>query len=263
VHHLAGGPGARRGESRENTDGEKHPSPAEVSDEVERHDRVGSRADRCERSGQGDVVDVMTGGFRQQAVLAPTGHPAVDEPRVAGMALRRADTQPLGDSRPEPFDENVGHLDQAEDHPGGIRALEIRRDRLLASIQRVGVRRPGSLRSVDPHHLRSQIGEDHPAEWRRTDPGQLDDPDSFERAGHQSLTSKSTTRPDAYTAPGAALYAPRLWARRSEDSTGSTAPSAAGSPGWSTRARRTSRPSLAASSNGPTKGDGSAPSPLN
>src|SRR5690606_15034834 len=128
---------------------------------------------------------------------------------VAGMSLRRADTLPLVDSRPEPFDENVGHLDQAEDHPGGIRPLEIRRDRLLASNQRVGLRRPGSLRSVDPHHLRSQVGEDHPAEWRRTDPGHLDDPDSFERAGHQSITSKSTTRSGAYPPPGRALNAPR------------------------------------------------------
>src|SRR5690606_4479605 len=53
VHHLAGGPGARRGESRENTDGEEHPSPAEVSDEVARHDRVGSRAARCDAAGPG------------------------------------------------------------------------------------------------------------------------------------------------------------------------------------------------------------------
>ena len=63
---------------------QQHAAAAEVADQVERrHRRLAGAADRVQRAGQRDVVDVVAGARRQRAVLAPAGHAAVDEPRVA------------------------------------------------------------------------------------------------------------------------------------------------------------------------------------
>ena len=44
-------------------EGEQHAAAAEVADEVERRDgRLARAADRVERAGEGDVVDVVAGG---------------------------------------------------------------------------------------------------------------------------------------------------------------------------------------------------------
>ena len=81
-------------------EGEQHPAAPEVADQVERRDRALSRpADRVEGAGEGDVVDVVAGGRRVGPVLAPAGHPAVDEAGVAGQADVGAETEPLGDAR--------------------------------------------------------------------------------------------------------------------------------------------------------------------
>ena len=42
------------------------------------------------RAGQGDVVDVAAGGLRVRSVLAPAGHPAVDERTAGGPGTRPA-----------------------------------------------------------------------------------------------------------------------------------------------------------------------------
>ena len=89
---------------------------AEVGDQVQRRRRRTARPVRCaaERAGDGDVVDVVPGARRQRALLAPAGHPAVDERRVAGEAVLRPDAEPLGDAGTEALDEDVGPADQVE-----------------------------------------------------------------------------------------------------------------------------------------------------
>ncbi len=68
---------------------EHHPAAAHVADEVERHDRVTVRGpDRTERAREPDVVDVVARLLGQRALLAPAGHAAVHEPRVAREARR-------------------------------------------------------------------------------------------------------------------------------------------------------------------------------
>ena len=52
-----------------------------------------------ERAGERDVVDVVAGGLRHRTVLAPAGHAAVDELRVAGETHVGAETEPLGHAR--------------------------------------------------------------------------------------------------------------------------------------------------------------------
>ena len=47
-------------------------------------------------------------------VLAPAGHPPVDELGVAGEALVGADAEPLHHARAEALDQRVGALDEVE-----------------------------------------------------------------------------------------------------------------------------------------------------
>ena len=62
----------------------------EVAEQVERrHRRVGRRGARAEGTGDGDVGDVVPRGAGRRAVLAPAGHPAVDEAPAGGPGSRR------------------------------------------------------------------------------------------------------------------------------------------------------------------------------
>ena len=64
------------------------PAAAEVADQVQRrHRRLAAAADRLERAGERDVVDVVPGGLRQRAVLAPAR--SCGRRRAAGCARGR------------------------------------------------------------------------------------------------------------------------------------------------------------------------------
>ena len=67
-----------------------------------------------ERPGQRDVVDVVAGRLGVRAVLAPAGHAAEHQLRVAGEALVGPDAEPFHDAGAEALDERVGRLDQIE-----------------------------------------------------------------------------------------------------------------------------------------------------
>ena len=56
----------------------------------------------------------MPGGLRQRSVLAPAGHAAVDQLRIACEAVLRSDAQTLGDAGPIGFEQRIGFLAQAQ-----------------------------------------------------------------------------------------------------------------------------------------------------
>ena len=64
------------------------------------------------------VVDVVADVARERAVLAPTGHARVHEPRVAGPARVGPDAEALGDAGPESFEQHVGAFAQPQHHLG-------------------------------------------------------------------------------------------------------------------------------------------------
>ena len=66
-----------------------------------------------QRAGKGDVVQVMSCGLGERAVLAPSGDSSVDQARVQRVEHVRPETEALHDARPEPLDHDVCHLDQA------------------------------------------------------------------------------------------------------------------------------------------------------
>ena len=135
---------------------------------------------RVEGTREGDVVDVVAGGLRIRAFLAPAGHPAVDEARVAGEAVVGADTETLGDPRPEALDQAVGGLDEPHHGLDALRGLHVDADRATAAQHDVGrghIRITASNRrgSLDADHVGAHVGQHHGAERPRADARQLDD----------------------------------------------------------------------------------------
>ncbi len=135
-------PGRPRLEQRaHHPEAEQHPAAAEVTDEVERWDRCLSLpTDRVQRPRERDVIDVMAGRLSIRTLLAPTGHPPVDEPRIAGEADLGADTETLGHAWSVTFDEDIRGVGEREHrgHPRWI--LEVDGDGPPAAGQQHGRR---------------------------------------------------------------------------------------------------------------------------
>ena len=128
-----------------------------------------------ERAGERDVVDVVAGGLRERPVLAPAGHPPVDEARVAGEALVGPDAEALHHARAEALDERVGALDQVEQRRHAVGVLQVDGDVAPAAQQHVAMRLVGRrprdrLRPVDAHRPRRPCRR---AAWRANGPGPM------------------------------------------------------------------------------------------
>ena len=108
VHHLSL-PGAPRfDEGGDHPKGEVEGAPAEISHQIERRGRgLAGAADRGERAGERDVVEVVPGGVRERAALSPAGDPPVHQSRVSGPAGLRSDSEALGHTRAKALDEDL------------------------------------------------------------------------------------------------------------------------------------------------------------
>ena len=173
----------------EEADGEEHAPSSEVTHQIQRRQGRLGGADRGQGTGQGDVVDVVARPPRQRTVLAPAGHPPVHEGSVPGETLSGADAETLGDPGSEPFDQSVGPLHQPKHDTHSFFVLEVHPDRPLPATHEVVSRRarvPADDRigSIHPHHIGAEVGKDHPAEGRRPQGGDLDNPHSLQGAGH-------------------------------------------------------------------------------
>ncbi len=184
VDHLALARALPLDQGGQDAQGQQHAAAAEVADQVQRRHRpLACPADRGQRAGDGNVVDVVPGRRRQRAILAPPRHPAEDEPRIAPLARLRAEAQPLGHSRPEPLDQHVSVVGQPQQQVDPGRVLEVEPDRPAPADERVSRRaglRPAALGPVDPQHVRAQVGQDHAAKRRWRQAGDLDDPHAFQ-----------------------------------------------------------------------------------
>jgi len=113
----------------------------------------------------------------------PARHAGEYQCGVAFGADLRAETQPLGDARPEPLHQHVSGLGQAQQRvePGGV--LEVQADRPPAPAQRVdrrAGRRAAAFGPLYPQHVSAEVGQNHTAEWRRRQARDLDDPDTVQ-----------------------------------------------------------------------------------
>jgi hypothetical protein len=152
-------------------------------------------------AGDRDVAEVVAGGGGERAVLAPAGHPAVDQPRVASQAVVRAEAEPLRRTGPETFDQHVGGGHQVEDGGDRVGVLEVERDARPAAVEQVGGAAGERLatRPVDADHVGAEVGQDHARMRTRPDAGQLHDLHPTQRAG--PLAELEAHGPDPLSPP--------------------------------------------------------------
>src|SRR5690606_14224258 len=106
------------------------------------------------------------------------------EARVDGSALVGTYSEPLGDTRPEAFDEHVTSGDQPEDGRGPFLALQVDRHRLLSPTQHVaGIEFFAPADDID--HFRPQVGDHHAGVGHGTDAAKLDHAHTVQRTGHE------------------------------------------------------------------------------
>ena len=109
---------ARLQQRRHDAQGRQRPATAEVTEHIQRRHRfVPAADDRLQRPGQGDVVDVVPGLLRPRAILAPPGHPGVDQPRIAGHRHVGSEAETLGHPGPEAFEQHVRARDEIRTTP--------------------------------------------------------------------------------------------------------------------------------------------------
>ena len=126
-------------------------------------------------TGQGDVVDVVTGRVRQRPILPPARHASVDQLRVPRHAVIRAQAQALGHAGPEAFEQRIRRLRQPQHRLHALGLFQIHTDGAPVAgknIPRGTCPRPHAIHA---DHLRAHIRKHHPAEGPRTDTGQFDD----------------------------------------------------------------------------------------
>ncbi|RPK45394.1 hypothetical protein EES40_13265 [Streptomyces sp. ADI93-02] len=182
------GPAGRTGvlEGGEHADDEVERAARVVADQIGGHGgRLTGSADHGQGAGEGDVADVVTCPLGQRPVLAPAGHPPVDEPRVALQAGVGAYAEAFGDPRAVALDQDVGALDEVEDLPGSALGLQVDEDRPLVAVGEVEGGFDADHRAsrpVDAHHVGAEVGEEHRGERTRADARQFDDAHSGQRA---------------------------------------------------------------------------------
>ena len=168
---------------------EQHAAAAEVADQVERrHRRRAGAADRVQHAGERDVVDVVAGALGERAVLAPAGHAAVDEARIAREHDVGPEAEALHHAGTEAFDQRVGASRRgasAASAPCAVfrssvdRAAAAQHDVEAALAAEAEARIGGA---VDEQHVGAHVGEHHPGERARADRFELEDAQAGERS---------------------------------------------------------------------------------
>ena len=119
-------------------------------------------------------------------VLSPAGHPPVDQPRVAAVALLRADPEALSHSGPHALDEHVCALDEVQHHGDSRRVLEVQLHARPSTGEQVRLARTekvAATRTFDADHVGAQVCQRHRRVRYRSDARQLNDLHPPQRAG--------------------------------------------------------------------------------
>ena len=156
INHLTLPGLLRFQKSGEHADDKIKRTAAEIPDQIERRHRLFPGTDRGQRAGHRDIVDVVAGGLRQRTFLTPSGHPAVDQTRVARLHHLRPQPQSLHHPWTEAFDQRIGMAEELERAGDGSLVLQIELDDLAsAPCYRVEIF-PGAD-AIECHHFRAHI----------------------------------------------------------------------------------------------------------
>ena len=124
----------------------------------------------------------MAGGLRQRAFLAPAGHAAVDQPRIARQHHVGSEAEPLHHAGTKAFDQRVGVGEQVEHLRDRGLVLEVELDDLAAAPRHRFQVLLGAD-AIERHDLGAHVGQHHAGERARADAGEFDDAEAGERAG--------------------------------------------------------------------------------
>ena len=194
VDHLTdAGPPAIQQRRKDSHHQERGPAGV-IADQVERHRwRLVPTSDGVQSAGDCEVVDVVARRRRVGSVLSPARHPPVHQAGVGGAAAIRTDAQPFGDTRSHSFDQHIGMLDEPQ-HPVPRRLVgQIRPHDPPPAQHRIGRAVGDDVEltagdPIDPHHVGTQVGQQHAGQRDRPDRGQLHHPDAGQRRlGHHPL----------------------------------------------------------------------------
>ncbi len=182
---------------------EEHSAAAEIADEIERRHGPSLRmADRVERAGERDVVDVVARAWRERSVLPPPGHPADDEFRIACEQGGGGEPHALEHAGPEALDQRIGAFDQRQERGDAARTLEVERHRAPAAQHDIVAARKREAElwiggPIDEENVGAHVGQHHPAERHRADrlelqhleAGQGSHGGNFTAAAHHALSA--------------------------------------------------------------------------
>ena len=121
----------------------------------------------------------MAGALGQRTVLAPAGHAAINQPRVARQADLGAKPQTFHHAWAEALDQAVGLGHQGQHRVNRRRVFEIQRDRAAPPIEQggaAGTAQRVTTRPVDSNDLGAHVRQHHAAMGGRADADHFDDP---------------------------------------------------------------------------------------
>ena len=123
----------------------------------------------------------MAGSLRQRAFLAPAGHPAEDQARIARHHDIRPEPKPLHHAGPETFDQRVGLAKEIEHLRDRCLVLEVELDDFSPAPRDRFQVLPGAD-AIERDHLRAHVGKHHAGKRAGPDAGKFDDANAAERA---------------------------------------------------------------------------------
>lgn len=172
-------------EGGEDADDEVERAARVVADQVGGdHGRLVRLADHGQGAGEREVGDVVSGALGERPVLAPAGHPAVDELRIAGEAGLGPDAEAFGDAGAVALDQDVRAFDEVQDAGRTLVALEVQENGALVAVGEVGRgidAEPRATGPVDAYDVRPEVRQQHRGERSGPDARQLDDTDTGQR----------------------------------------------------------------------------------
>ena len=169
-------------ERREDADDQIQRAAAEIAEKVERRDRPAARlADRVQRTGERDVVDVVAGRGRKGPGLTPSRHPPVHEPGIALQDRIGAEAEALHDSGSKSLQQDVRALEQRQRGFAALGALEIDGHDATPALDDIAFVERRRAWAYDTDDVSAHIREQHRRERHRPDAGEFDYSEAGER----------------------------------------------------------------------------------
>ena len=175
IDHLALAGLARLDHPGQYAEGQVEGAAAEVAHQIERRDGLVLCPDGVERPGDGDIVHVVSGRLGVGTELAPAGHAAKDQFRIALQGHLRTQAEPLHDPGAEAFEDDVCGLEQLEAGLDGGRVLQVQAHGAPAARGDVRGTSPALALAVYPHHVRAKVRKEHAAEGAGPDAREFND----------------------------------------------------------------------------------------